>query len=130
MAPKGDRGELEHFLRPTKLLPTDGIVKATASEITKGAKTDVEKARLFGSWEMNWMVYNFAHDVALRGSNGTPIGFLLYIRTRKRPKADSTVYLARLPPTGLLGVGGHLSVYQAQALRFSDCNPAELPIRP
>src|SRR5260221_11597876 len=32
-APKGDREELEHFLRPTKLLPTDGIVKATASEI-------------------------------------------------------------------------------------------------
>ena len=33
-APKADRAELEHFLRPTKLLPTDGIVKATATEIT------------------------------------------------------------------------------------------------
>jgi len=213
-APKGDREELEHFLRPTKLLPTDGIVKATASEITKGAKTDVEKARaiyewivdntfrnpktrgcgvgdirfmleskdlggkcadlnalyvglaraaglpardvygirvaksemgykslgassenvtkaqhcraevylgdygwvpldpadvrkvvleeppgnraleddmvkkararLFGSWEMNWMAYNFAHDVTLPGSNGAPIGFLLY------PHAETT----------------------------------------
>ncbi|PYT68594.1 MAG: hypothetical protein DMG39_20765, partial [Acidobacteria bacterium] len=30
-APKEGRAELEHFLRPTKLLPTDGIVKATAS---------------------------------------------------------------------------------------------------
>ncbi|HLB87955.1 MAG TPA: transglutaminase-like domain-containing protein [Terriglobales bacterium] len=207
-APKEGRAELEHFLRPTKLLPTDGIVKATASEITKGAKTDVEKARaiyewivdntfrnpktrgcgtgdirfmlesrdlggkcadlnalyvglaraaalpardvygirvaksemgykslgassenvtkaqhcraevylgdygwvpvdpadvrkvvleeppgnrsmddnivknarsrLFGSWEMNWMAYNFAHDVALPGSNGAPVGFLMY----------------------------------------------------
>jgi len=207
-APKEDRAELEHFLRPTKLLPTDGIVKATASEITKGAKTDVEKARaiyewivdntfrnpktrgcglgdirfmleskdlggkcadlnalyvglaraaglpardvygirvaksemgykslgassekvtkaqhcraevylgdygwvpvdpadvrkvvleeppgnrslddnmvknararLFGSWEMNWMAYNFAHDVALPGSNGAPVAFLMY----------------------------------------------------
>jgi transglutaminase-like putative cysteine protease len=205
---KEDRAELEHFLRPTKLLPTDGIVKATASEITKGSKTDVEKARaiyewivdntfrnpktrgcgngdirfmlesrdlggkcadlnalyvglaraaglpardvygirvaksemgykslgassenvtkaqhcraevylreygwlpvdpadvrkvvleeppgnrslddnivrnararLFGSWEMNWMAYNFAHDVALPGSNGAPVGFLMY----------------------------------------------------
>ena len=213
-APKRDREELEHFLRPTKLLPTDGIVKATASEITKGAKTDVEKARaiyewivdntfrnpktrgcgvgdirfmleskdlggkcadlnalyvglaraaglpardvygirvaksemgykslgassenvtkaqhcraevylgdygwvpldpadvrkvvleeppgnrpleddmvkkararLFGSWEMNWVAYNFAHDVALPGSNGAPIGFLLY------PHAETT----------------------------------------
>ena len=207
-APKGDRADLEHFLRPTKLLPTDGIVKTTATEITKGAKTDVEKARaiyewiventfrnpktrgcglgdirfmletkdlggkcadlnalfvglaraaglpardvygirvaksdlgykslgpsteivtkaqhcraevflddfgwvpvdpadvrkvvleeppgnrpldddkvkearvrLFGSWEMNWMAYNFAHDVALSGSQGAPIGFLMY----------------------------------------------------
>ena len=213
-APKVSRGELEHFLQPTKLLPTDGIVKATASEITKGAKTDVEKARaiyewivdntfrnpktrgcgvgdirfmlesrnlggkcadlnalyvglaraaglpardvygirvaksemgykslgassenvtkaqhcraevylgdfgwlpvdpadvrkvvleeppgnrqleddmvkkararLFGSWEMNWMAYNFAHDVALPGSNGAPIGFLMY------PQAETT----------------------------------------
>jgi transglutaminase-like putative cysteine protease len=207
-APKVDRADLEHFLRPTKLLPTDGIVKMTATEITKGAKTDVEKARaiydwivvntfrnpktrgcglgdirfmletgdlggkcadlnalfvglaraaglpardvygvrvaksdlgykslgasseivtkaqhcraevylggygwlpvdpadvrkvvleeppgnrpldddmvrkarvrLFGSWEMNWMAYNFAHDVALPGSSGAPIGFLMY----------------------------------------------------
>jgi len=207
-APKVGRAELEHFLRPTKLMPTDGIVKATASEITKGAKTDVEKARaiyewivdntfrnpktrgcgtgdirfmleskdlggkcadlnalyvglaraaglpardvfgirvaksemgykslgassenvtkaqhcraevyladygwvpvdpadvrkvvleeppgnrpleddmvkkararLFGSWEMNWMAYNFAHDVALPGSSGAPVGFLMY----------------------------------------------------
>ena len=205
---KAKRAELEHFLRPTKLMPIDGIVKATAMEITSGAKTDVEKARaiyewivdntfrnpktrgcglgdirfmlesrdlggkcadlnalyvglaravglpardvygirvakselgykslgaasekvtkaqhcraevylggygwvpvdpadvrkvvleeppgnrpldddmvkkararLFGSWEMNWMAYNFAHDVALPGSSGAPLGFLMY----------------------------------------------------
>ena len=44
-APKADRAELEHFLRPTKLLPTDGIVKATATKITGSAKTDLGKAR-------------------------------------------------------------------------------------
>jgi transglutaminase-like putative cysteine protease len=207
-AKDASRGELEHFLRPTTLMPTDGIVKATADEITKSAKTNVEKARaiyewivdntfrnpktrgcgrgdirfmleskdlggkcadlnalyvglaraaglpardvyglrvakselgykslgtssenvtkaqhcraevyldeygwvpvdpadvrkvvleeppgnlpvdsemvkkararLFGSWEMNWMAYNFAHDVALPGSNGGRIGFLMY----------------------------------------------------
>jgi transglutaminase-like putative cysteine protease len=206
--PKESQSELQHFLRPTKLLPTDGIVKSTASEITKGTKTDVEKARaiyewiidntfrnpktrgcgagdirfmleskdlggkcadlnalyvglaraadlpardvygirvaksemgykslgasservtkaqhcraevylvdygwvpvdpadvrkvvleeppgnrplddemvnkararLFGSWEMNWMAYNFAHDVALPGSNGAPVAFFMY----------------------------------------------------
>ncbi len=207
-APKPDRAELEHFLRPTKLLPTNGIVKETATEITSGTKTDLDKARaiydwivdntfrnpktrgcglgdirfmleskdlggkcadlnalyvglaraaglpardvygirvtkselgfkslgaasenitkaqhcraevyissygwvpvdpadvrkvvleeppgnrtlqdemvkqartrLFGSWEMNWMAYNFAHDVALPGSTGRPLGFLMY----------------------------------------------------
>jgi len=202
------QAELQHFLRPTKLLPTDGIVKETAMDITRGAATDVDKAhaiyewivdntfrnpktrgcglgdirfmletkdlggkcadlnalyvglaraaglpardvygirvassllgykslgvatenitkaqhcraevylnaygwvpvdpadvrkvvleeppgnrslgddmvkkarvRLFGSWEMNWMAYNFAHDVALPGSSGSPIAFLMY----------------------------------------------------
>lgn len=36
------------------------------------------RARLFGSWEMNWMAYNFAHDVKLPGSKRPPIGFLMY----------------------------------------------------
>jgi len=36
------------------------------------------RARLFGSWEMNWMAFNFAHDVALPGSGGAPVGFLMY----------------------------------------------------
>ena len=36
------------------------------------------RARLFGSWEMNWMAYNFAHDVQLPGSKGKPVPFLMY----------------------------------------------------
>ena len=36
------------------------------------------RARLFGAWEMNWMAYNFAHDVALPRSSGRPLGFLMY----------------------------------------------------
>jgi hypothetical protein len=44
-APKGDQAELKHSLRATKLMPTDGIVRATATEITKDSNTDVEKAR-------------------------------------------------------------------------------------
>jgi transglutaminase-like putative cysteine protease len=36
------------------------------------------RARLFGSWEMNWVAYNFAHDVPLPGSRGTTLGFLMY----------------------------------------------------
>jgi transglutaminase-like putative cysteine protease len=36
------------------------------------------RERLFGSWEMNWIAYNFAHDVALRGSTRPPLGFFMY----------------------------------------------------
>ena len=36
------------------------------------------RVRLFGSWEMNWIAYNFAHDVTLPGSSGLPVGFLMY----------------------------------------------------
>src|SRR5947209_7476349 len=38
------------FLRPTRFIPTDGIVKATATEITRGAGTDIEKARAIYEW--------------------------------------------------------------------------------
>ena len=33
---------------------------------------------LFGAWEMNWMAFNFAHDVRLPGSPGPTIPFLMY----------------------------------------------------
>lgn len=40
----------------------------------------VQAARvmLFGSWEMNWVVYNHGHDVSLPGSLLPPIPFLMY----------------------------------------------------
>lgn len=38
------------YTRPTRLLPTDGIVRTTALEITKGAKTDLDKARAIYEW--------------------------------------------------------------------------------
>jgi transglutaminase-like putative cysteine protease len=36
------------------------------------------RARLFGSWEMNWIAYNFEHDVALPGRAGKPLPFFMY----------------------------------------------------
>src|ERR1700724_3385791 len=36
------------------------------------------RARLFGSWGVDWMAYNFAHDVALPGSSGPPVPFFMY----------------------------------------------------
>jgi hypothetical protein len=34
--------------------------------------------RLFGSWEMNWMAYNYGQDVVLPGSSGPPLHFFMY----------------------------------------------------
>jgi hypothetical protein len=44
------------------------------------------RARLFGSWEMNWMAYNFAHDVALPGAHGEPLPFLMYPQAQTADK--------------------------------------------
>lgn len=38
---------------------------------------DVRK-RLFGSWEMNWLAYNTAHDLPLPGSRKVTVPFLMY----------------------------------------------------
>lgn len=39
--------------------------------------TDVRR-RLFGSWEMNWLAYNTAHDLPLPGSRDVTVPFLMY----------------------------------------------------
>jgi len=41
-------------------------------------KVVAARRSLFGHWEMNWMAYNTAHDVALPGSRGPEIPFLMY----------------------------------------------------
>jgi transglutaminase-like putative cysteine protease len=70
---EADRAQLQHFLRPTKLLPTDGIVKATATEITSGANTDLEKARAI----YEWIVDNTFRDPKTRGCGVGDIRFML-----------------------------------------------------
>jgi hypothetical protein len=46
--------------------------RALDDEMVKKARV-----RLLGSWEMNWIAYNFAHEVTLPRSDGAPIGFLM-----------------------------------------------------
>jgi len=42
------------------------------------AKVVAARKRLFGGWEMNWLAYNTAHDIALPGSKGPKLAFLMY----------------------------------------------------
>ena len=65
-------------------IPVDPAdVRKLILEEKPGASLDdpyIAKVRntLFGSWEMNWIAYNDAHDVALPGSTGKPLPFLMY----------------------------------------------------
>ena len=51
------------FTAPTELIPTDGIVRKAALSITRGAKTDVDKARAI----YEWVVDNTFRDPKTRG---------------------------------------------------------------
>jgi hypothetical protein len=42
------------------------------------AKVVEARKRMFGAWEMNWMGFNYAADVALPGSKGAPINYFMY----------------------------------------------------
>src|SRR6516162_3079891 len=67
------KAELQYFLQPTKHMPTDGIVKAKATDITKGANTDVAKARAI----YEWIVDNTFRDPKVRGCGRGDIRFML-----------------------------------------------------
>ena len=40
--------------------------------------TKKARVKLFGQWEMNWLGFNYAHDVKLVNSKEEPLGFLMY----------------------------------------------------
>ena len=67
------RSELEYCLRPSKYIPTDGIVKETADKAVKGAGTDSEKARAI----YEWIVENTFRDPKVRGCGRGDIRFML-----------------------------------------------------
>ena len=95
---KADRAELDYFKRPTRLLPTDGIVKATATEITRGAKTDLQKARAI----YEWIVDNTFRDPKTRGCGIGDIRFMLESRDLGGKCADlNALYVGLARAAGL-----------------------------
>ncbi|WMT79123.1 transglutaminase-like domain-containing protein [Bradyrhizobium sp. Ash2021] len=62
--------------------PAD-VRKVVLEEAPGGLAIDNDKVvaarkALFGSWEANWMAYNFAHDVELNGAKDGQVAFLMY----------------------------------------------------
>ena len=74
----------EVFLDQFGWVPVDpsDVRKLILEERPKAALSDAYVSRvreaLFGSWEMNWIAYNDAHDVALPGSGAAPLPFFIY----------------------------------------------------
>jgi transglutaminase-like putative cysteine protease len=68
--------EREFFTAPTELIPTDGIVRETASGIVKNARSDVHKARAI----YEWVVENTFRDAKVRGCGWGDIKSMLETR--------------------------------------------------
>jgi len=84
-ATKGQHCRVEIYLQNYGWVPLDpadvrkvaleeppGMLSLNDAMVTKAHK------QLFGFWEMNWMAYNYAHDVALPGSKGKPVVYFMY----------------------------------------------------
>jgi transglutaminase-like putative cysteine protease len=97
-APKEKPADLEYFLRTTKYMPTDGVVKAKAAEITAGAKTDLEKARAI----YEWIIENTYRNPKTRGCGLGDLRFLLESKDLGGKCADlNALYVALARASGL-----------------------------
>jgi len=84
-ATKGQHCRAEVYLNQHGWVPVDpaDVRKVVLEEPPGNLKLNDEmvskaRTRLFGSWEMNWMGYNYAHDVALPGTTGQPLVYFMY----------------------------------------------------
>lgn len=89
-ATKGQHCRAEVYLREYRWVPVDPAdVRKVVLEEPPGNRplsdgmVSQARDRLFGSWEMNWMAYNYAHNVELPGSAGKPLVYFMY------PQAES-----------------------------------------
>jgi transglutaminase-like putative cysteine protease len=71
--PKADSAELQKFLQPTKMVPTDGVVKDQSASICLGISGDINKARAI----YEWIVDNSFRNPKTRGCGIGDIRFML-----------------------------------------------------
>jgi len=98
--------DLANYLKPTQLIPLDGIVKATAQAITKGKASDLAKARAI----YDWIVENTVRDADVKGCGLGDVRGMLEMKNLSGKCADLNalfVGLARasgLPARDLYGL--------------------------
>ncbi len=71
-----DPEKLRFWTAPTEFMPTDGIVKETAEEVTKGKGSDVEKAQAV----YDWILANMHREPKVRGCGAGDIKAILETR--------------------------------------------------
>jgi transglutaminase-like putative cysteine protease len=72
-----DPAVLQMWTKPTELMPTDGIVRDTALEITRGKATDLEKTRAV----YDWILANTYREPKVRGCGVGDIKTMLETRS-------------------------------------------------
>lgn len=94
---KAQHCRAEVFLEGAGWLPVDPadvrkvVLEEPPGKLALGdPKVAATRKALFGAWETNWLAYNDAHDVALPGSKGPLVPFLMY------PQAETNA--GRLDP--------------------------------
>src|SRR4051812_47219766 len=76
--------DLDAYLKPTKLIPLEGIVKQTSDEITKGRTGDLAKARAI----YDWIVENTTRDADVKGCGLGDIRGMLEMKNLSGKCAD------------------------------------------
>ena len=68
------------------------------------------RAKLFGAWEMNYLAFNYAHDVSLPNATQGPLGFLMYPQAEtgagRKDCLDPETFLYRITSRELELQGG------------------------
>jgi transglutaminase-like putative cysteine protease len=86
------------YLAPTELVPTDGIVRKTARDVTAGKFSEVDKARAI----YEWIVDNTARDPKVRGCGIGDIKSMLETGNLKGKCADlNALYVGLARASGL-----------------------------
>jgi transglutaminase-like putative cysteine protease len=86
------------YTAPTELIQTDGIVRETAADITRGMRSDVEKARAI----YEWIVDNTERDPKTRGCGLGDVKGMLETRNLKGKCADlNALYVGLARSSGL-----------------------------
>jgi transglutaminase-like putative cysteine protease len=87
----GDISKAQHC-RAEFYLPSHGWVPVDPADVRKvileengglpaglaDPKAQAARTKLFGQWEMNWLAYNYGHDIKLPSSADAPVPFLMY----------------------------------------------------